>query len=287
MARQTLDDHFFEIPITSGTVQNTGLAPIEINNAQTDNTGIILEANEIYSWDNETIYARKASNTSELGEVCYVPFKKSGEGGGGGSYTLPVATASKLGGVKSSNTAGKIKVNSDGTMSFNGNPNDGTPIGTIISYMGVSAPAGYLACDGTVYSITDYPGLADHIKTQFGSYDNFGGDGTTTFAVPDLQGEFLRGTGTNSHTNQGSGANVGVHQDGTNINYWYLYSNRAGHLYSSSYDEFSPRNPDKITKTGGGSELRLGGSTSSNSDQIPSQYTTRPTNTSVLYCIKC
>ena len=39
------------------------------------------------------------------------------------------------------------------------------------------------------------------------------GDGVTTFKVPNLLGEFLRGTGTNSYTNQGSGANVGVHQD--------------------------------------------------------------------------
>jgi hypothetical protein len=152
MARQTLDDNFFEIPITSGTIQNTGLAPIEINNTQTDNTGIILEANEIYSWDNETIYARKASDTSVMGEVCYVPFKKA-TGGGGGSYTLPVAsastlggikvgsglsidsdgvltgastytlptaTASVLGGVRSSLDTGNVKVNADGTMTVNG-----------------------------------------------------------------------------------------------------------------------------------------------------------------------
>ena len=76
-----------------------------------------------------------------------------------------------------------------------------TPIGTIISYMGNNPPKDYLSCDGTVYNISDYQALADFINTEFGSYDFFGGDGTTTFAVPDLRGEFLRGTGTNSHTN--------------------------------------------------------------------------------------
>lgn len=81
--------------------------------------------------------------------------------------------------------------------------------------MGTAAPDGYLVCDGTVYNISDYPLLANHFETQFQTKNHFGGDGITTFAVPDLRGEFLRGTGTNSHTNQGSGLNVGMHQDGT------------------------------------------------------------------------
>lgn len=90
-----------------------------------------------------------------------------------------------------------------------------TPIGAIIPYMGTTAPSGYLACDGGVYSISLYPLLAGFFETQFGSINYFGGDGTTTFAVPNLQGEFIRGAGTNSHSNQGSGGSVGEHQDGT------------------------------------------------------------------------
>ena len=74
-------------------------------------------------------------------------------------------------------------------------------VGSIYSYMGTYSPFGYLACDGSEYNISDYPRLAEHINRHFGSYNFFGGDGTTTFAVPDLRGEFLRGTGTNSHTN--------------------------------------------------------------------------------------
>ena len=81
--------------------------------------------------------------------------------------------------------------------------------------MGNNTPDYFLSCDGTVYNISDYPYLAEHFKTEFGSYNYFGGNGTTTFAVPDLRGEFLRGTGTNSHASQGSGESVGIHQDGT------------------------------------------------------------------------
>ena len=60
------------------------------------------------------------------------------------------------------------------------------PIGHIISYMGNNAPKHYLICDGTEYNISDYPYLAQHFKNEYGSYNYFGGDGTTTFAVPEL-----------------------------------------------------------------------------------------------------
>lgn len=66
---------------------------------------------------------------------------------------------------------------------------DGNPIGTVISYMGLTAPQDYLVCDGVEYNITDYSELAKFFETQFGAKNHFGGDGTITFAVPDLQGE--------------------------------------------------------------------------------------------------
>lgn len=163
-----------------------------------------------------------------------------------------------------------------------------TPIGTIISYMGNNPPKDYLSCDGTVYNINDYQALADFINTEFGSYDFFGGDGTTTFAVPDLRGEFLRGTGTNSHTNQGSGANVGVHQDGTEANKYWVNNNTVAFpalnsttpISNISNDDasISSDNVANFTKTvtlsGGWNEV------------ANNRYISRPTNTSVLYCIK-
>lgn len=64
-----------------------------------------------------------------------------------------------------------------------------TPIGTIISYIGKTAPADYLVCNGTEYNISDYPDLSSFIRTQFGLVNFFGGDGTKTFAVPNLNSE--------------------------------------------------------------------------------------------------
>lgn len=163
-----------------------------------------------------------------------------------------------------------------------------SPIGTIISYMGITAPKDYLACDGTVYNIADYRELAEYIKRQFGSYNYFGGNGTTTFAVPDLRGEFLRGTGTNSHANQGSGSNVGTHQDATTmpkigISTTAIFADNV----ASGGGNVSIANPDsgyKQSGSGTGKNVEFTGSWSDASSN--NVVTSRPTNTSVLYCIK-
>ena len=158
-----------------------------------------------------------------------------------------------------------------------------TPIGTVISVMGNHAPLHYLICDGTTYNITDYPELADYFEDEFGTKNHFGGDGTTTFAVPDLQGEFLRGAGTNSHTNQGSGANVGVHQDATEIpfintvdGYINVHTNPTTQSNDVVNADFNIGTVKRYTWVQG---TRAGESSASYS------YTSRPTNTSVLYCI--
>lgn len=160
---------------------------------------------------------------------------------------------------------------------------DGTPAGTVISYMGKNPPEGYLACDGQTYNINEYKFLAEQIKANFGSYNYFGGNGTTTFAVPDLQGEFLRGTGINSHVNQGSGETVGVHQNATEHLY---YRSDTTNMYIVNHgSRFDCENEDYLASKGGilkapSGAISIGGST------WPIYYTSRPTNTSVLYCIK-
>ena len=161
-----------------------------------------------------------------------------------------------------------------------------TPIGTIISYMGNNPPKDYLSCDGTVYNINDYQALADFINTEFGSYDFFGGDGIITFAVPDLRGEFLRGTGTNSHTNQGNGANVGVHQDGTeHINIMVTDGNTFGIPGRPNTNIYNDKVDSEID--GSKSQNKYAGlSDGSGTYQDYQKFTSRPTNTSVLYCIK-
>lgn len=156
------------------------------------------------------------------------------------------------------------------------------PLGTINFFDATVAPQDWLACDGSVYNIADYPQLAEWYATQHGASNFYGGNGTTTFAVPDLQGEFLRGTGTNSHTNQGSGGNVGEHQDGTllptvNTDGKRVYSSMPGiNSNTNNADSEIGNNSYGASPAGGTSGVSLG----------YNLYTSRPTNTSFLICVK-
>lgn len=60
--------------------------------------------------------------------------------------------------------------------------------GVIEMFGADEAPTGYLACDGAAVSRTTYADLFAAIGTVHGV-----GDGATTFNVPDLRGEFVRG----------------------------------------------------------------------------------------------
>lgn len=62
------------------------------------------------------------------------------------------------------------------------------PTGTVITVAQNAVPDGYLECDGSAISRTVYADLFSKISTDYGS-----GDGSTTFNLPDLRGEFVRG----------------------------------------------------------------------------------------------
>ena len=153
-------DAWTEISITSGTIQNiSATADIELSAEQVNNSGVVLKPAEIYQWDNEIIYARAV--TEDTGALRVVNFKKAA--GGGGGYVLPVASATKLGGVKigsnisvdgsgvisvaapyslppaSANTLGGVKVGTNlsidenGVLSAtNGGSSDYDPVGRVV-----------------------------------------------------------------------------------------------------------------------------------------------------------
>ena len=182
------------------------------------------------------------------------------------------------------------------------NGGDTTPVGNIISFMGTIAPDGYLTCDGAVLNVADYSRLASHFETQFGSKNYFGGDGTTTFAVPDLRNEFLRGYHGNKEEQLSD--EIGIHQDATKHNNIYV-SNYGKGLYSPNYyyaDTSDPthstnsaKNQDSVTKLSDlGTDTskynisiaNLTISTNTSYSESYANYTSRPTNVAVLYCIK-
>jgi len=60
--------------------------------------------------------------------------------------------------------------------------------GSIVYHAKNAAPAGYLKCNGAAVSRTTYADLFTEIGTTFGA-----GDGSTTFNLPELRGEGIRG----------------------------------------------------------------------------------------------
>lgn len=68
----------------------------------------------------------------------------------------------------------------------------GVNTGDIKGFGGSTAPAGWLLCDGSAVSRTDFSALFSVIGTDFGV-----GNGTTTFNIPDGEGRMLVGSGGN------------------------------------------------------------------------------------------
>ena len=62
------------------------------------------------------------------------------------------------------------------------------PSGAVFHFAASTAPVGYLAANGSAVSRTTYAALFAVIGTTFGV-----GDGASTFNLPDLRGEFVRG----------------------------------------------------------------------------------------------
>ena len=68
--------------------------------------------------------------------------------------------------------------------------NLGIPSGVVFPFAGTAAPYGYLVCDGSAVSRSEYPALF----VSLGSGTLHGvGDGSTTFNLPDYRGKFMRG----------------------------------------------------------------------------------------------
>jgi len=136
------------------------------------------------------------------------------------------------------------------------------PAGAVQAFAMNSAPTGWLAADGTAVSRSTYAALFSAIGTTYGA-----GDGSTTFALPDLRGYFVRGSGTNG--------------DGT----------AAGAFGTKQVDEFKSHthtvvdNSFTVAGAGGGLGGLVAGSVTRTTSSTGGDET-RPKNIAMLYCIK-
>ena len=103
--------------------------------------------------------------------------------------------------------------------------------GCVFWYASKTIPEGFLLCDGSLISRTNYAGLFAIIGTTFGA-----GDGSTTFGIPDLRAKFVRGAGLSA----GYGASFGNTEDATSLT--YVRKNSTDYSLSTDF----PKTYDKM-----------------------------------------
>lgn len=84
-----------------------------------------------------------------------------------------------------------------------------TPTGAVFWLASETVPEGFLLCDGSSVSRTDYSLLFQAIGTAFGNDDD------ATFKLPDLRAKFVRGAGSSG----GYSATFGVTQTASELRY--------------------------------------------------------------------
>ena len=110
--------------------------------------------------------------------------------GGTGALKLPSGTTAQ----RPTAATGQIRFNNTTTEfeGYNGSAwgglASGVPVGTILAHAANTPPSGFLECNGSNISRSTYATLFSTISTTFGV-----GDGSSTFALPDLRGQFIRG----------------------------------------------------------------------------------------------
>ncbi len=160
---------------------------------------------------------------------------------------------------------------------------DGNPVGTVISFLGLTAPKDYLICDGAEYPIVDYPELAEFFRQQFGAANHFGGDGATSFAVPDMRNLFLRGY--HGESEEPLSGDIGEKQEATKIPNIYVAAYGRG-LFVGKNPSLDGNWPDQVDRKEPEQSTYSETSATVHSGAVSAHYTTRPINMAVLFCIK-
>lgn len=148
--------------------------------------------------------------------------------------------------------------------------------GQIAFFAMQNAPDGWLKANGALISRTNYSQLYSSIGTLFGV-----GDGITTFQLPDLRGEFVRGL------DDGRGVDaaraLAVHQDDALKAHEHVVTGPPGHTHGTefgggSYPVVFSYIPDSINSNAAYTDIWRTDETGDSE--------TRPRNMAMLACIK-
>jgi len=125
-----------------------------------------------------TIRDRKALRLRDTSNSNFVAIRAPSDVSSDVTLTLPNSDG---------NANDVLQSDGSGNLSFTALP-QAVPTGSVHLMASTTAPSGYLKCNGAAVSRTTYADLFAEIGTAFGA-----GDGSSTFNVPDLRGEFVRG----------------------------------------------------------------------------------------------
>lgn len=146
---------------------------------------------------------------------------------------------------------------------------DVVPPGAVSAFAQAVPPSGWLECDGSAVSRTTCAALFSAIGTIYGA-----GNGSTTFNLPNLRGEFIRGLDNGRNVDPGRG--IGTFQSDAFQAHQHGYSdwdNAGGGAYVGAGAASTSRSTSSITQASGYSSPRY-------ADE------TRPRNVAMMYCIK-
>lgn len=150
--------------------------------------------------------------------------------------------------------------------------------GAIVFHAKNAAPTGYLKCNGGAVSRTTYGDLFTEVGTTFGA-----GDGSTTFNLPDLRGEFLRGWDDSRGVD--SGRTFGSAQTQSYQTHFHTVDGRTmmGSAAVSGYNLGLGVGGSAYQSVGLVSDTGIGGATGNANGGVNE---TRPRNIALLPCIK-
>ena len=135
-----------------------------------------------------TIRDRKALRLRDTSNSNFVALRAPDNAASDITLTLPSSDG---------NANDVLQSDGSGNLSFTALP-QAVPSGTVHLFATTTAPTGYLECDGSAVSRTTYADLFTIIGTTWGA-----GDGSSTFNLPDLRGEFVRGWDNGKGTDSG------------------------------------------------------------------------------------
>ena len=152
------------------------------------------------------------------------------------------------------------------------------PPGMVMYFANSTAPGGWLECNGAAVSRLTYADLFDAIGTVYGS-----GDGASTFNLPDLRGQFVRGWNNNASVDPGRA--IGSSQASQMQEHSHISGLAATGTIGQFYDSSNTGLPAQVTVGPGSTPTSASPNTSSVGGSSNSSET-RPRNVAMMACIK-